>query len=479
MRAAAINPRALKLLFLALALVHLLPIWRVAHVPTADGPAHVYNAMVMRELLAGTPEFARVYEIDWRPHPNWLGHLLLIAAMAVVPPVIAEKIVVSAIVLTFIGSLWAISGILDARNRVYAILALPLTFHMLLQLGFYNFSLATALMLFTLAARSRLARTLLLFLTYFAHPIPTAVALLFLGIRWLFESRNWRDLLPAIPVTFLFAWFAMTPGPRSGVWTWQGTMLWEPLARVMVLFTLDLRQLTFGLAIGIAYAVLIAVTFFVETRSKRDAFLAITALAVALYLAAPIGMSGDLVMKARFLLFPYLVALPWLTPKLARTPLAVLFALVAIANVFFIRDGWKRHDKQIARALAPMRAAMPLETFVPVVFDRSSPPAPIGVIGHASMYGAIEHRLIDLGNYEAATGYFPVAFKTPVDVFALESKPGEHEPQATFVYTWKMPPGTPLEAKLNARYALVADEGDARLYRRVTSSPAPASPRAP
>ncbi|HEX2834688.1 MAG TPA: hypothetical protein VHW00_16875 [Thermoanaerobaculia bacterium] len=472
--------RRLTILFVALALLHLLPVWRVGHVPTGDGPAHVYNAMVMRELFAGTPEFARVYEIDWRPHPNWLGHLLLVLAMSVAPPVMAEKLVVSLIVLTFIASLWAISGVVDVRNRVYAILALPLTFHMLLQLGFYNFTLGTALMLFSLAARSRLARALLLTLTYFAHPIPTAVALLFCGVRWLFTSRDWRDLLPFVPATLLLGWFAMQPGAQSGMWSWKGALLWEPLARVMVLFTLDLRQLTFGLMLGITFALLFVVTLLVEKRSSRDAFLAITLAAIALYLAAPIGMNGDLVLKARFLLFPYLVVLPWLTPKLARAPLAILFALVAIGNVFFIRDGWKRHDKQIERALAPMHAATPLQTFVPVVFDRSSPPAPIGVVGHVSAYGAIEHRLIDLGNYEAATGYFPVAFKTPVDIFALESKPADYEPAATFVYTWKMPPGTALETKLEAAYARVAGEGDARLYRRISSSSAPpAVPPAP
>jgi hypothetical protein len=476
------TPRWLKVLFVALALLHLVPVWRVAHLPTGDGPAHVYNAMVMRELAADTPEFTRVYEIDWRPHPNWLSHVLLVVTMFVAPPVIAEKIVVSMVILVFIAALWVIAGVLDPRNRVYAILAFPLTFNMLLQLGFYNFCLGTSLMLFAIAAgfRSRVRLAAILILIYFAHPVPTAAALLFLGVQWLFTSRNWRDLLAFIPATALLIWFGLQPATPS-MWTWKGALLWEPLARVMVLFTLDLRQLTFGLVLGVAFAILIAITLFIEKRSSRDLFLALTLIAIALYLAAPIGMNGDLLLKARFLLFPYLIVLPWLTPRLARAPLAIVFALVAAANVFFIRDGWKRHDRQIDRALAPMHAATPLQTFVPVVFDRSSPPAPIGIIGHASVYGAIEHRLIDLANYEAATGYFPVRFRDGVarpSVFDLESKPGEHEPEATLVYTWKMPADALLETKLATSYTLIANEGDARLYRRVTSA-APAVQRAP
>ena len=49
--------RWLFILFAAVAALHLVPIWRVHLVPTVDGPSHVYNAAVLRELAAGSPEF--------------------------------------------------------------------------------------------------------------------------------------------------------------------------------------------------------------------------------------------------------------------------------------------------------------------------------------------------------------------------------------------------------------------------------------
>jgi hypothetical protein len=47
--------------------------------------------------------FVRWLFIDWRPNPNWLGHIVMALLMAIVPPLIAEKTLFSAIVLLFLA----------------------------------------------------------------------------------------------------------------------------------------------------------------------------------------------------------------------------------------------------------------------------------------------------------------------------------------------------------------------------------------
>jgi hypothetical protein len=218
--------------------------------------------------------------------------------------------------------------------------------------------------------------------------------------------------------------------------------------------------------------VLIVLTFAFEKigRRDRDIFLLLTVIAIAMYLAAPIGMNGDLLLKARFLLFPYLIVLPWLTPRLARWPFAIVFALIAIANVFFIRDAWKRNDKLIAQAIAPLRTAVHSSTMLTLIFDRTSPHATVPVLSHAASYAAAERNLVDLGNYEAATGYFPIAFRDDVnrpEIFKLESAPQDYDParyDVDTIYTWKLPPGSPIEQRLLAHYAVVRAEGEARVF---------------
>jgi hypothetical protein len=492
--------RLINWLFAGVALLHLLPVWRVDYVPTVDGASHVYNASVLRELSAATPAFQRVYSADVRPYPNWLGHALLFFAMAVFSAVVAEKLLVSVIILLFLGGCWRLAGVVDPRSKVYALLVMPLAFHALLQMGFYNYALGAAIALFAIASawegrdqrgwRPVAATSAWLLLCYFAHALPALVALLFALVIWILSIAlrgwkiAWRQGLAFLPTMLLLLWFVLQPSAPGGHWTWAGAMMWEPLARVAILLTFSLRQLTFGTAIGIAFGVLIVTTFAIENFDwkqrrlivrERDAFLLLTLLAVVLYLAAPLSVEEGLVLKARLLLFPYLLCLPWLSPRLPRVLLAATFAVVASANVFYMRDCWKRSAKDLVSAIAPLSKAAPLHTVVALNFDRSSPSSLLPLFSHTVSYAFAERRLIDLGNYEAALGFFPVAFRREgmrrPPIIDIEMHPGDFNTDAyagaiDYIYTWKMPPGAPLASRLAARYNLVADGGDAKLYGR-------------
>lgn len=498
--------RRIAALFFIVALFHLLPIWRVHFVPTADGPSHLYNAEVLRELAKGTPEFARVFSADLRPYPNWLGHALLWLALAVAPPLVAEKIVLSAIVLLFLGGCWKLAGAIDPGGRVYAFLLMPLAYSVLLQMGFYNYFLGVALMMFALASwwkgRHPAVSGALLLLCYFAHAVPSMMALLLIAVTWSCgyvvsrfglspsprdpaTARPRNRVLALLPTVALLVWFALQPKLPGGDWRWHGALSWQPLTRVMLLMTVDIRQLTFGTILGAAIGLLIVITIALEnidwTRRRiiigeRDTFLLLTLIAIAVYLVAPISVQEGFVLKARLVIFPYVLLLPWLTPRLGRMSLAVLLAIVAVLNVLFIRDAWKRNDKLFAQAVAPIAAAAPLHTIVPLIFDRSSPYSMQPLLSHASSYGIIDRRLIDLSDYEANLGFFPVAFRPAVDrppVLNLETTPGDFDPNRwsiDYIYTWKMPSGAPLEGRLGARYQLVAREGEARLYGRKPGS---------
>lgn len=481
----------LAVLYTAVALLHLLPIWRVHYVPTLDGPSHLYNATVLRELAAGTPEFTRVFAADLRPHPNWLGHLLMWVLLYVVAPLVAEKLLLTAIVLLFLGGCWRLAGAVDERSRVYAFLAMPLTFHLLLQLGFYNYSLGCALVPFAVTAwwkRSRAMSAIWFVLCYFAHAIAAGIALLMCGVLWVASLRREgrKELIRVVeflPATLLLVWFMNQPARPGGTWQWDGAFLLAPLARAGLIFIFDARQLMFGTILGIVFGLLIIATVFIEnvdrTRrrvivTQRDLFLLMTLIAVALFVAAPLSVEEGFVLKARLYLFPYLFLLPWLTPRLARMSLAIVFALAAAANVFFIRDYWKRNDRIFERAVAPLTAVEPLQTIVPLVFDKSTPHSYFTLLGHAASYGAVQRRLVNLGNYEAGMGFFPVAFDKNLrrpTIFEIEAAPGNFD-VATWahlvdlIYTWKMPPGAPIEARLAEHYDLIADQGDGRVYRR-------------
>src|SRR5690349_10125799 len=81
-------------LFHAVVLLNTLPALLFRFFPTMDGPAHLYNARLIRELLGGNSALAPYVVLNDFPVPNWLGHFILAAAGAVVPAFLAEKILV-------------------------------------------------------------------------------------------------------------------------------------------------------------------------------------------------------------------------------------------------------------------------------------------------------------------------------------------------------------------------------------------------
>jgi hypothetical protein len=181
----------------------------------------------------------------------------------------------------------------------------------------------------------------------------------------------------------------------------------------------------------------------VMDRRREPVFGLLAVVAIVMLLAAPVSVQEGFLLKARLLIFPYLVILPWLTPRLARWPLALALALIALGNVVYIRDRWKRNEKVMAAALAPFSAAEPHRTLLPLVYDHTTPYSHLPFLTHVASYGAAERRLVDFGDYEAEQAYFPVVFRKGLHrppVFEIETAPEQIDAAAydvDYVYTWK------------------------------------------
>ena len=266
-------------LYFALAILYLVPIWSVAHLPTSDGPSHVYNSWIVRELIAGNSgPISRFFEIDWRPHPNWIGHALLALLMTIAPPVIAEKIFFSAIILLFFASIWLYAG-----KSVYAFLAFPFAYHQFLQTGFYNFSVSISLYFLIVAmwwkrrespnAKNIARIAVLLIVCYFSHPMSTVLAMGSIGLLWLLtlRGRHAAHLLAFVPVIPLLAWFAWQRRPEAALNAAAFGKRFAALVRIDPIFTFDFRQFQLGYAI---FGLLIALLIFTLVRlpATRSSF---------------------------------------------------------------------------------------------------------------------------------------------------------------------------------------------------------------
>jgi len=481
--------------FLALALLYLIPIWSVDHLPTSDGPAHLYNSWVLRELITGdTGAVSRFYAIDWKPHPNWIGHAALALLMCIVPPVIAEKILFSAIVLLFLWSIWMYSS-----GPPYAFIAFPFAYHQFLQLGYYNFSISIGLYFLILAiwwrrrdrpeAKTIAVIALLLIVCYFAHPMSTVLAMGSVGLLWLMTlpgrtlSVHTRHLLAFVPVLPLLLWFA----EKSGTTAYPNAAPFidrlVALASINPLYTFDGRQIKLGFSLTILLITFAVITVIVDRlRGEERAFLVLTAVFLIIYFVAPEGLAGGLGVTQRVSFFIYLLPLPWFTrqlPRALRIAIVAVLSIIAVVYLAYLIDRYRYTDRFLTQFLSSLEAVPKGSTLLPLLFQHRPPNVFVPVYSHLVDYAAVDKRLVDLGNYEPTTGYFPIRFRPGVEannLHLIEGTPSELDiapfaARAQCIFTWRMGRYTPIEKRIEERYTLVSDSAGGRVYRNLRLRP--------
>jgi hypothetical protein len=474
-------------LFVALALLHLVPLWLGPYLPTMDGACHVYNAWILRGLAVGDapPAIREHYEINARPYPNWLGHAALAVLISVVPPPVAEKVVASSYVLLLLGGVWYLAGLTGPGERWRALLVLPLVYNQPFQYGFYNFSLSLALFPWVLAVwwryRDRpgwalaLRLHLLLLLTWFAHPLSFGLAVVAIAVLWLatLSRERWRGHLLHVtilaPQAVLPAWFLANRGAAYARGDWDLERMLRYFARLEVLATLDPAQGRIGLALAVAFLVVLLRTLWVRgasgaTRRPADVFLLLAGLAFVLFLASPQQAAGGALVKQRLSLYPYLLLIPGLAPGWrVRTQhvAAAALAALALAGLGLQVRWYRERGAELASFVAGMREAPAGARILVLLFERRRP---IDTLSHAAGYAAAANGLIDWDNYEARHAFFPTRFRSTV-VFPhlpralglpprLHVVPNWHLIDA--VYTWKMPDETVQRRTLHRWYRRVS-----------------------
>ncbi len=207
-----------KPLFVATLVLNLIPVLLTRFVPTMDGPAHLYNARLLKHLLFGSGDFlSGAFILNSEAVPNWSSHFLLISFNEIFPPYLSEKLL---LILMIIGLPLAFRYLLTGinRNNSYSVfLIFPFTYHFLFLLGFYNFSIALVLMFLLwgfwirccnqpLKWKNMLCLFVLLLALYFSHIMVFALALFVLGLLTL-HRFSWTILFNRASVKVGFGVF--------------------------------------------------------------------------------------------------------------------------------------------------------------------------------------------------------------------------------------------------------------------------------
>lgn len=478
----------LRWLYAAMVVIALAPIWSVHYLPTQDGPSHLYNSWLLRELVrGGNAAVEHAYRIDWRPHPNWAGSVVMALLMTVVPPLVAEKLLASGIVLLFLAAIWMYAG---EEGRPYAFFAIPFAYNVLFHLGFYNFSIGLGLYFLIVAIWWRRreqpnAGTIvlvagLLVLCYFCHPLPLVLAVATISLLGVATRCSWRHVLAFVPVLPLMTWFVLTqPGKRVGEHV-SAELLWLTLTRALTSFHPNETKL--GIALVVVLAALIVATLVSRPRSERNVFLIPTIAIVALYVGSPASMFNGSLIRERMALFVFLVPLAWVAPRWPRSVTNAIVALLTVVSLTYTAHlvlRYRKSDRAIVDFVRSAGAIGSNTVVLPLIDKRIAADGITELPQHAFDYVALEKNDVTLDNYEANAGYFPIANRPevpPPDTYAIEVVPGlldvaKYAWRAAYVFTWRVEANSPLWPQLQRHYILVSDKPPGRVWRSQVEQP--------
>jgi len=469
-------------LFLAALCMLLLPVWATEGWYTFDGPAHLYNAEVIGELLWGhEPHFLNFfYEIRWPPSPNLLFYVFAAPLSRVMDIMWIDKLWATLHVLVFgLGFrffLLQIAG--GGRGSGVGRLAawaswvgLYAVFHRHFFLGQYNFAMGIGLMGWTLGYSWRwmlhhrplswpLGRLAgLLTLLGVSHLVGFAAAGVVIGLMliWL-NGRQTRQLLtrmlcllavssPVLVINLYYLWQSKGTGITQHIGLYDLLGQWIRLEsltsfnppvewRTMIgLFVLVI--LTLPMAVMAVHRRLQRSNEFRPHADGAWAFLlSCSLLFVLMYLIMPDESRNSGYLSSRLALISQMFFLAGGVLLLGVVPSAVrrlTLALLLLLLPFRMAYYWKV-ERSLGRDLLEMRRAtahIPTESIVHQVNLSNN-----WMHEHLSM-SVSGKEVVHLKNYEAYLDYFPLGWRR-----------GSLQPWITHAHYWKNWPPCPDTAEL-------------------------------
>jgi len=491
--------------FWVMTFAYLVPIWAFRYVPTQDGPAHVFNAQILREYGHSAAGYEEFFEVRPDPLPNLTSHVLLAGLLSVFPPLAAEKLLVSLYVVGFAAAFRSFLGAFGTASRPLSWLGLLFVYNRFFWLGFYNYCLGVALFWailgYCIRQRGNLhlpqAAVLMLLFTvaYFTHLVcfllvwPCAVgATLWLQVRR--PLAAFLVCLAGLPAACLSVdYFDQTgffqdsssrrlldhPLARLGGGMRGGSVRQDLVAMDRELFEYQAgSRVAFSLFLIPLYALLGACALARSCRPALDADspgrllpLILGMLLLAAYLLAPptLDAHGGF-LKQRLAVLPPLAWLACLSePARASMRIVVrgLLLVLLAANLFLVTEAVAFANQELAEYNAGAEAFGWRHRLFVIQADQH--PAPLAdPLLHASNYYCLGTDSVNLNNYETDGAHFPVRFRPGLRRGRGRWTTYPRQDSVDTVLCWQTSPAVAVEPP--AGWDEIFRQGRLRLYRR-------------
>ena len=453
----ALDVLAPRVLFAALLVLHVVPIWLVQYFPTQDGPLHVENVLAL--LGHGdSPLLQRWYVPNLGAQPNWLTQALFAGLLGLTSPILAEKLILSGYTVLF-PLAFRVAMPRGTRGWWAALLAFPFVHAFPFHMGFWNFTYGFALALlaagFYLRKRGRLGPgrfavlALLSVLLYLAHLVALAGAAVAMTgvIAWRarvswsrargsparrarvargYARRGLGLLAAAGPgIALALVWIAEHRGHAA-----MRIPFLELAAKLGVgyaLVSIDRRELFLSSVLMFATFVafvhlLLARTGRGPRRHAQDGWLLAAAAFAALYFAVPDVVAAGAHVSDRFAWFAIVSCAAWIgagtAPAASLRRIAVAFAVIAVAALGVRFQKQRELSDLVAEFVSAKAVVERGRVLLPLALSPHGPRDDAGLrLGyrvkpflHAAGWIVAGRGGVDLKNSQANTDQCPVRF---------------------------------------------------------------------
>jgi hypothetical protein len=446
-----------KIIFYLILAINIAYLFYTKFFPTMDGPAHLYNANLIRHLLMGNEFIKEFYQINAFPVPNWASHFLLTLFRLILPGWLSEKMLIITYVSGMALSFRYMVKAIHPENISFSVFIFPFIYSFLFHLGFYNYALSFIFLFLTLGiwikhyADNKLSLYFvtgsLLICTYFCNILTYAFTGITIGsIIFLFEAakhtifskqylrscinRILRLTLCSLPSLILFVWFFKTVSFPGTIERYASSELikWTNDVRSLIVFSYAKEEIITEQFFHVLLFLLIF-NFIINrnrlilkekftTPHRMIAYFPLI-LSIVLLFALPNGSSAGM-MSDRLSLLMYLFLIILIISQPLPASIRTIFSVVFIALhiILITKHSPILHDLNAdAKAINETASHISENSIVlPVnLSDNWLQP-------HFSNYLGTDKPMVILENYEVTVGWFPLLWNANAPSILLGDK---------------------------------------------------------
>ena len=440
-------------------------VWLLPYFPTQDGPSHIYNLVILHDLLNGGKEWGDLFTYELRATPNLGFHLIAYPLLLFFHPLVVEKLFISLYLILMGVSIPVFLKTFSGKIFPFAYFVFPVMFNFCLMMGFYSYVITVPLFLLAVSASWKIRnypvpQKILSFnamgiVLFYFHLIPAVLYIMSLAIMDLIEYASFRSRLvntlklagvmaPWFIIFSLYMWrsFSLSGHPQpithisdidlSRDFFSFSTVIFDPLQQVLAAILLFLILFFFSVSLSkVVKGYLQKRTSLSDIpRQKKFLFCFLISL-IFIYFFAPFNLGDGSFFNQRFPWIIFLFTLPLLQfPERVSVQClcSIVLATVALMSIALNFRILSQQSIVVRNFLRGTVADINKGAYVMLYRDGNSDWSRADVLLHAVSHYGMEKKCVDIGNYEVSYNIFPVKYKRKLPSIPAWDKV-EYEPE--------------------------------------------------